>query len=71
MPSSLCVGVLAVLAWLECGALASLRELLTRSKLVIKSLIGGGYEPTWPAPYNTTVTLKILKFSNFFHIVSG
>ena len=29
---------------------------------------GGGYEPTRPALYNTTVTLKISKFSNFFII---
>ena len=68
--SGLCVSVLAVwLGWF--GVLVGLCELLTRSKLVIKSLIGRGYEPTWPATYNTTVTLKILKFSNFFHIVGG
>lgn len=71
MPSGLCVGVLAMWARLECDALVGLCELLARSKLAIKSLIGGGYEPTWPAPYNTTVTLKILKFSNLFHIVGG
>ena len=70
MPSGLCVGVLAMLAWLAC-VLVGLCELLTRSKPAIKSLIGGGYEPIWPAPYNTTATLKILKFSNFFHIVGG
>ena len=39
--SCLCVGVLAVLAWLAC-VLVGLCELLTRSKLAIKSLIGGG-----------------------------
>nr|DAY01284.1 MAG TPA: hypothetical protein [Caudoviricetes sp.] len=33
-------------------------------------MIGGGYEPTWPAPYNTTATLKILKFSNFFILLA-
>lgn len=72
MSIGLCVGVLAMWARLECDALVGLCELLARSKLAIKSLIGGGgYEPTWPAPYNTTVTLKILKFSNLFHIVGG
>lgn len=40
MPSDLCVGVLAMLAWLAC-VLVGLCELLARSKLVIKSLIGG------------------------------
>lgn len=29
---------------------------------------GGGYEPTRPARYNMTVTLKISKISNFFFI---
>ena len=65
VPSGLCVGVLAMLAWLVC-VFVGLCELLTISKLAIKSLIGGGYEPTWPAPYNTTVTLKILKFFKLF-----
>lgn len=41
VPSDLCVGVLAILAWLAC-VLVGLCELLTRSKLAIKSLIGGG-----------------------------
>nr|DAR31250.1 MAG TPA: hypothetical protein [Caudoviricetes sp.] len=41
VPSGLCVGVLAMLAWLVC-ALVGLCELLTRSKLAIKSLIRGG-----------------------------
>nr|DAY23121.1 MAG TPA: hypothetical protein [Caudoviricetes sp.] len=50
---------LACVRWLVC-------ELLARSKLAIKSLIGEGYEPTWPTPYNTTVTLKILKFFKLF-----
>ena len=40
MPSGLCVGVLAILAWLAC-VLVGLCELLTRSKPAIKSLIGG------------------------------
>ncbi|OUT17914.1 hypothetical protein B9N61_06110 [Campylobacter concisus] len=52
-------------------ALVGLCELLTRSKLAIKYLIGRGYEPIWPAPYNTTATLKILKFFKLFHIVGG
>ena len=70
VPSGLCVVVLAMLAWLVC-VLVGLCELLARSKLAIKSLRGRGYEPIWPAPYNTTATLKILKFSSFFHIVGG
>ena len=70
MPSGLCVGVLAMLAWLACVRwLVCVSCLLDQSQL--KIFDRGGYEPTWPAPYNTTVTLKILKFSNFFHIVSG
>lgn len=39
-----------------------------RSERVNLDVIGGGYEPTRPARYNTTVTLKISKFSNFFII---
>ncbi len=39
-----------------------------RSERVNLDVIGGGYEPTRPAHYNTTVTLKISKFSNFFII---
>lgn len=40
--SGLCVGVLAMWAWLGRDALVGLCELLARSKLAIKSLIGGG-----------------------------
>lgn len=39
-----------------------------RSERVNLDVIGGGYEPTRPAHYNTTVTLKISKISNFFFI---
>lgn len=39
------VCVLAMWAWLECGALVGLCELLTRSKLAIKYLIGGAMNP--------------------------
>lgn len=42
MSIGLCVGVLAMWARLECDALVGLCELLARSKLAIKSLIGGG-----------------------------
>lgn len=45
MPTGLCVGVLAMWAWLECDALVGLCELLTRSKLAIKYLIGGAMNP--------------------------
>nr|DAR91273.1 MAG TPA: hypothetical protein [Caudoviricetes sp.] len=41
----LCVGVLAMWARLECDALVGLCELLARSKLAIKSLIGGAMNP--------------------------
>ena len=44
VPSDLCVGVLAMLAWLAC-VFVGLCELLTRSKLAIKSLIGGAMNP--------------------------
>ena len=44
MPSGLCVSVLAMWAWLGRGALVCV-VLLARSKLVIKSLRGMGYEP--------------------------
>lgn len=39
-----------------------------RSERVNLDVIGEGYEPTRPAHYNTTVTLKISKISNFFFI---
>ena len=68
VPSGLCVCA-SYVGLADVCALVGLCELLTRSKLAIKSLIGGGYEPIWPAPYNTTATLKILKFSNFFFIL--
>ena len=41
IPSDLCVGVLAMLAWLACARWL-VCELLARSKLAIKSLIRGG-----------------------------
>ena len=44
VPSGLCVSVLAMWAWLGRGALVCV-VLLARSKLVIKSLRGMGYEP--------------------------